>query len=675
QVGGTVVVSGLAFSGQSLRVRAQVEAGTVRVKVWSAVNAEPYGWTASATLTTYLSAGFVGIQSAIDSGSTNTNPLVFSYDNLTLRIPLFAGEVSEWPQDWDLSGNNITTTITAAGIRRRLSQGVSPQSSTLYRGNTAADPLPVAYWPCEDGKDATTLASGLGGPPMLLGGTTDLASYTGFAASSPIPVTKVGYWDGAVPSYTGTGFIQLRFLAHCPAATVDLALMAQLHTSGTSGNWEVKYRTGGGLSLECWSGGTQLLDSGPEAFGVDDADNMLSLELTQSGSDIDWKLARLEVGQTTGNVASGTLTGRTLGIATRVIITPYLDVSGVAIGHVQVRKEITSLFDLADELNAFSGELAAVRLARLCAQESIDFSVEGDPAQTVAMGVQRPISLIALLDECAAADFGTLYDPRGALGFAYRTGQALYNQDPVMTLDYSAAQVSAPFKPVRDDQTVRNDITANRPSGGSARAILEAGRLSVLPPDQGGAGRYASSQDTNTASDDQLPNEASWLLHLGTVDETRYPSVAVDLANVHANSDATLTQAARTLGVDDRFDVINPKPGQAPGPIQQLARGYGLTLGLFDYLISINSAPESPYHIGIYDDSGSRYDSDASTLHSGVTSSATSWSVDVADVTEGGLWTTTAGDFPFNLTVGGEVVTVTTIAGASSPQTFTVTRS
>ena len=42
------------------------------------------------------------------------------------------------------------------------------------------------------------------------------------------------------------------------------------------------------------------------------------------------------------------------------------------------------------------------------------------------------------------------------------------------------------------------------------------------------------------------------------------------------------------------------------------------------------------------------------------------------------LWLTTAtrpGDFPFNVSAGGELMTVTAIVGTTSPQTFTVTRS
>lgn len=58
---------------------------------------------------------------------------------------------------------------------------------------------------------------------------------------------------------------------------------------------------------------------------------------------------------------------------------------------------------------------------------------------------------------------------------------------------------------------------------------------------------------------------------------------------------------------------------------------------------------------------------------------APAWSgtVSVATTSAGGgspLWTTNAADFPFDIAVGGERMTVAGITGASSPQTFTVTR-
>ena len=252
-------------------------------------------------------------------------------------------------------------------------------------------------------------------------------------------------------------------------------------------------------------------------------------------------------------------------------------------------------------------------------------------------------------------------------------GSSLYNQEPVFTLDYSGAQVSDPFKPVKDDQFTRNDITVSRVNGGSYRAELTTGRMSTLPPEQGGVGRYDDSVTVNVASDDQLADVAGWLLHLGTVEETRYPSVGVDLCNHHVTDDAALARAVRDLSVDSRFIITNPKAGQTPDDISQLARGYSLRLGVFDYFVTINSAPASPYEVVELDDSDARYDTDGSDLTGGISSSAASFTVDVPS---GPLWTTNPADMPLLITIGGERMSVGAVSGTSSPQTFSsVTRS
>jgi len=70
-----------------------------------------------------------------------------------------------------------------------------------------------------------------------------------------------------------------------------------------------------------------------------------------------------------------------------------------------------------------------------------------------------------------------------------------------------------------------------------------------------------------------------------------------------------------------------------------------------------------------------RLASGGSTLHQAYNSSATSLLVDSSATP---LWTTSAtfpADFPFDIDVAGERMTVTAITGSSSPQTFTVTRS
>ncbi|MGH3991417.1 MAG: hypothetical protein ACRDSN_03025, partial [Pseudonocardiaceae bacterium] len=304
-----VTVAGLTHtSAQALRVRAQAEGHTLRAKVWAATGSEPYGWQVSAHTESITGAGWVGIRSGVSAGNTNAKPIVFAYDNFELRVPRFAGELSALPQRWDLSGNDAWVPVEAAGITQRLGQGVSPLHSTLYRGTSRLVVPPVAYWPCEDGEEATAISSALPGVgSMYVAGPTEFASYDDIPASEPLPIVGEAAWVGSIPFYTGTGKVQLRYLLHVPAAEiVDRGLISQMHVSGTTSHWEIKYRTGGALSLEAWTQDHQLLlDTGPIGFTTLDRNVMISLALEQDGPHIDWNLAVLEVGQTFGLFSAG----------------------------------------------------------------------------------------------------------------------------------------------------------------------------------------------------------------------------------------------------------------------------------------------------------------------------------------------------------------------------------
>lgn len=70
-------------------------------------------------------------------------------------------------------------------------------------------------------------------------------------------------------------------------------------------------------------------------------------------------------------------------------------------------------------------------------------------------------------------------------------------------------------------------------------------------------------------------------------------------------------------------------------------------------------------------DDETRWGPGASALAAGVDPDDTTLSV---ATTVGPLWTTDADDFPLDVTVGGEVLTVTDVTGSSSPQAFTVVR-
>jgi hypothetical protein len=126
------------------------------------------------------------------------------------------------------------------------------------------------------------------------------------------------------------------------------------------------------------------------------------------------------------------------------------------------------------------------------------------------------------------------------------------------------------------------------------------------------------------------------------------------------------------VNLDDRITINNPKAGMDPNQISQLARGYTEDISSFRHDLTFQCAPEKPYQVLVLDSATmGKLDSGSSTLTSSLTTTATSMSV----TSTAEVWTTAAGDMPIPITVAGEAMTVTAISGATSPQTFTVTRS
>lgn len=702
-------VAGLTYSGQALSLRFQAEGQTFRAKVWDATVGEPYDWSVTANTSLFPAAGLVGVTSWVLAGNTNTLPIVVSYDNLTVRVPRFSGEVAAWPQRWDLSGNDVYVPLQAAGITRRLGQGAAPLRSALYRYYKQLSTPPVAYWPGEDLKNVNTLASGVAGGTPMFGYShalyVDLASYTAIPASAAlfaIPPNDASTGvslriAGVIAPYTTTGITLLRLLLHIPIPSpgspesltdTDIAV---LFTTGTAYYWGIRYRTGGLLSVIAFDTtfSTFLVDSGPISYGGDirGRNVLLSLSLTEISGNVNWTLATLDVGSTVGFQFSGTLTGKTVNriVEADLMVGPNLP-GGSAYGHISVRIENPGLFDIQEPLRGYLTELSGTRMQRLSAEENIAFSFRGNLTETQIMGAQGSGSgstassgsltavggqtFLDVLHEAEDVDTGTLYEPRGDIGLCYRTRADAYSQSPVLTMDYTAGQVAPPLEPVDDDQRTRNNIIVTRTNGGSVDAELTVGRMSTLDPSVGGVGRYDTQYTLNVASDSQLADLATWLLSLGTVDESRYPTISINLANPNAVA-AGLESSALAVDVDDLLVVTNPKTGGTPDAIRQLVRGYTETLNVFTHTITFNCTPEFPYRVGQYDASPLfRYDTITSTLVSGVSSSATT--ISVANIGE--PWTTDPTQMPIPILISGELMNVTAVSGTSTPQTFTVVR-
>lgn len=496
------------------------------------------------------------------------NPLSPYYGQLTRNTPLrvtvdagvrFVGEVASWPPRWDLAGKDVWAPIEAAGVLRRLQQGASPVDSTLFQAITTITPDLVAYWPCEDGETSESISGGLPGvAAMQVIGAPDFAANSAMASSHPIPVLADSQWTGNIPAYTptATNQLQVRWIQATPGSTSTGSgqSIMKVITSGSAAIWHLSYRAGGAVRMEAFNVNNDLLyTSGDIGFDINGTNKIFIFRLEQNGANVTWEIEQ----RSPENVQLAfehVVVGQTVGRGKQVVVNNGGGVEDIAIGHITVqnRSDLLGGYELADALNAHRGETAGARLQRLCAAYDIPLRIEGDVADTARMGYQWPLELVPLLQECAATDGGILCDDRETLGLFYRTRASMYNQSPTLTVDYDAGDLAGSLEPTDDDAHTRNDVTVTRYRGGSARAELTAGPLSTAAP-PAGAGRYRSDVTLSLYQGSDTPDQATWHLRAGTVDETRFPAISVNLRDLAA--DAIPSGTALNLNPDAETDT------------------------------------------------------------------------------------------------------------------------
>lgn len=600
----------------------------------------------------------------------------------------FTGEVSTWPTRWDLSGSDVWVTIEGNGVTRRLSQGKKALDSTLRR-RIPTDPDLIAYWPMEDGNDATAAYSPLPGVQPLTVAGLDFAADDTLGGSAALPKLKnPSSLRGTVPRSTRTGW-QIEFVYYLPAMPAVQTEILRVSVAGSVMRTAVVYASTAGVRVEALDGEGSVLAFILFSNASAIADfwgkwNRLAIYPSDAGGGSTRLFASWRDIAADSRWYASTLFTGTQGSVYRIDGSWGAGTADMVIGHIACfdaaaeagsssARPGSAIFSGADD--GFAGETVINRMARLANEESAQVEltwIDGDlTAPSEAMGPQRPGTLLGLLEQAGDTDGGILYEHRERTALVYRDRASLYNQPVRLALDYTAnGEVPPGLEPVEDDQLLRNDVTVTRSGGGSGRAVLETGALSVLPPPDG-VGPYDEALTLSLHEDAQAERIAQWRVHLGTWDEARYPTITVWL---HAAPH--LVESVLDLDIGDRVTISSPPPWLPPGLIDQHMRGYTETLGLTTWALAMNCAPAGPWTVGVLEDPVlGRADTDGSELAAGVTASATSWSV---AVTDGPLWITTATrplEFPFSVTCGGEEVTVTAISGVSSPQTFTVTRS
>lgn len=369
------------------------------------------------------------------------------------RIGRFAGEVSEWPLRWDLSGNDVWLPIEASGPLRRLSQGHGPARSALRRFIVARNP--VAYWPLTDGASALVASPDVGlydmgivvdAPPGTLGVTQsrldwregELAPWLEDVARTRRAVGRIA---GQVESSSADWALDM---VRAGVGGVDrLVAVARRGDTGPSQEWQVRFDAGA-LDIRVFVR-TVLDDASPSAWTqvsstlveprfFTDQLRHVRLEVRDAGVESDWWLyidgELMDTGTTNG-----------LGRPLPVVSAQYWwdhssvqDAEHVALGHITVwdaseEAAYPNPLEMVQAMYGHRGERAGVRIHRIAREEGIPLEVVGDLEATPPMGPQYAETPLEVMREAERVDDGMLYESRDEVALVYRTHRSRYNQE------------------------------------------------------------------------------------------------------------------------------------------------------------------------------------------------------------------------------------------------------
>lgn len=605
-----------------------------------------------------FTTGAVGIRTLAATGNTNVSPVISTRD-FSVTQDRFVGDVPEWSPRWDKSAVDQRVAIQAAGILRRLQAGAAPLKSSTFRWITSL--TPDAYWPLEDGVDATQGASGVVGVgPLTVSGQAGFgAGMAGRGQPALMSMAgKAGVLTGNIPDSETTQWT-LEFAFNAPTASSGTArkIISWL-TTGTFSRWDIEINTSGDAELYVTSNTVRTLQCTWGAVDGFQSLDLMAVSAEQNGSNVD-----ITVYLGGGFDMDDASVAGTLGRITQVIVNPNgqsLD-DGITLGHLAVYFTSAPDGDTIIALGGFLGDGTYERVRRLCDEESIP--LESTLGDVQVMGEQGTKTLVEMLREAEAAEQGLLFE--SGAGLVFRRLPELYGRPEGLTLDRLEGHLSEAPEPTDDDQRLRNDVKVSRATGSSGRYESTD---PLYAPDV--VGRYDEERTLNLIFDAVLQRHAEWLVWLGTQDDLRWPKVTFDIA-----SRPELAEPWLRTRIASRLTVLNPPAGVPPAALELAIEGYTEVIGETLWKVALNCSPMRPYEIATIEGTGGYeepyfvLDSDTSTLSAGVNSSATSLTV----ASSGVIWTTT--DEPFDIDIGGEQITVTTVTGASSPQTFTVTRS
>lgn len=602
-----------------------------------------------------------GATSFQDAQGNTWTRAAFPDSNITDLDVRFTGEIVEWPNRWDTSGNDIWVDVKAKGVFRRLEAGRTTLRSTLSRRIPTFSP--VAYWPMEDGSSSTRFYSPIEGVRPLQQSGMDLESDNTLGGSTALPVIRDGAdLFGVAPAASNSTQWRVEFVYKYPTLPASNSTVLRISTSSSSARyWSIRMRTGNIVNILV----TEIDGSTVEDTDIAWTDavggqwNRFVLEAQQDGTDVDYRVAITDI-------AAGTTVQYTDTFALSAVgrVTGFAGgqpnygsgADGLVLGHLALFDDITISTAYDDAEDGFSGERAGERVDRLAAEEDVDVVIHGWTSETEQLGPQGPSTFMELLRDATEADGGLLIESRNRLAVKFVALSSITNQEPTVTLTYPD-HIQPGLEPKPDDFLVENDVTVSRTSGSSGRVEVTDGALSVNAPPNG-VNRYETSYELDIYSDDRTDDHAGWRAHLGTWDEERYSAVPVWVsATPSLFGTLSLLDVGTVLRLTNN-DTDNKLP---PGDIDLLIRGYSEFLNQRRWELQFNGVPYGPYRVAqLSNDDLGRLDTDGSVLQASINSAAATMNV---TVTDGPFWTRDSSEVPFDLIMGGERITATAVKG------------
>lgn len=648
-------------AGVPWNLRTQVDGGTMRVMAWPASGSAPTAWQAT----------YTGIQQAVNAtgsdvglitwrfnGNTNTGSApILAVDNFQVISLEWTGYVTSWPNEWDITGNNSWAAISCTGILSRLRQGTNPVQSPLrHQLQNTADA--VSYWPMEDGANSSSFANTVLGGKIGSFSAVTLAEDDTLAGGGPAPslAADTGFIylpvTGGVNS-GGTGFsaMVLFKLPSLPATKTRIVTVSP--RSGPVATYVFSAGPSSSTVDALDTTGT-VINTVTNTYGVDFTQWtawQIETDNTVGGGNTSVSALYHQVGQTAYFAQTMTVSGTTLSNIGGMRLTGP---QGTGFAHAWLGRNtlpfVTNSFSLVS--SGYAGETAIARWNRVTSEAGLVSSVVGTSANTsITMGVQSEGNTMAILQSVADTDYSVYVERAGGLELIPRDTR--WNPVSVYTLSKTAGEIGDIPKPVRDDQRLKNSVTASR-TGGSSATYTDTASVARN-------GTWPDTVTVNEIDDGNLSNQASWRVFVGTLRRSRWPVITLNFARA---PQLLYLWGGKYYGF--RFGATTGTNQFAGNEPDLILEGYQASLDPDVWTVDMNCTDARTWLVGTTDNHFF-YQAEFTTLGAALTTTGTTLTFSISDASE----TWAVGASTATVTIKGEEIKLGTVGAVSGSGPWT----